>query len=427
VGTDSTLSVSLFATNHFPTIDSIAIVSNTQAIFDTFIVNANRPLPYTLTNPLDTLGLDVSYLARLEQADTAVLRIYHDNDSMDIDLTGTGVEAHPWISPPTIPFKDILIDTPTHFSPVLIGNNGSYPFFVTTILCSDSTFQPSPISPNVPIAPHSTRFDTITFTPVDSRYRTAILQFQTSYHDSSLTVQLSGNGVYAPDAGPDFGFSVASRPEEEPGQLDTIPITITGSRLSKIDTSALTLVVHFDPLMVRVFGATDGEGNAALSFAWPSDSTSAFSIPLRDTVGNIIAYLYTEALLGPHDTSYIHVANSMPAFDRPEAAGDGLFAEFDCGGPVHGVIFTGPYSTGSIVPNPASTSAVLPFQLGLEGPVTVELFNAVGSSVKRVELADVPEGAASLALDISDLPAGTYVYRLTSFDYRSEGQLVILH
>ena len=421
IGTDSTLALDLFATNNFPTIDSISI-SGTVAIFP---FQSSHSLPYSLTALQDSDSVFVTYHAQNEQHDSSDLIIYAGIDSLVIPLIGNGVEAHPVLNPPSFNFGSLWIDSSEHFYPLRIKDTGGYPLFIDSIYSSDPAFSASPISAKIPLLPDSVFGDTITFTPYAARYYSGTISFRTSYHDSTITLNVSGRGIYPTGAGPSFGFSVASRPEEEPGQIDTIPITLIGSRLSRFDTSSITLNIGFDPLMVRILGAEDAFGaNTNLSLV--NDSTVEFSAPLRDTNTGIIASLFTEALLGPHDTSYIHVLNSSPIFTQAESASDGLFAEVDCGGPVHGVIFKGPNSTSAIVPNPASDNATVQFQSGFDGAVSIEVYNSIGQSVKHIAFGDMSAGTHALKLDVSDLPAGSYVYRLTSLEYRSEGALSIV-
>jgi hypothetical protein len=131
-------------------------------------------------------------------------------------------------------------------------------------------------------------------------------------------------------------------------------------------------------------------------------------------------------LLGPRPLTYIHVVNSDPNADQPEASSDGAFYVADCGGAIHGVVFAGPYLTNAIVPNPAGDHAELQFTLGLDGPVTVDIYNSIGQMVKHVDAGAAKAGGHSLLLDVSDLPEGRYVYRLTSLEYHAEGALVIM-
>ncbi len=110
----------------------------------------------------------------------------------------------------------------------------------------------------------------------------------------------------------------------------------------------------------------------------------------------------------------------------PHPALDGLFNVADCSGPVHGVTFAGNYTTNAIAPNPATDNALLRYEIGFDGPVTVDVYNALGQVIRHVDVGVQKQGAHTLSLDLNNLAEGRYVYRLTSLEYRAEGSLVIL-
>ncbi len=428
VGSDSTLPLYLFATNNFPTIDSISVLYDTPLTRDSFYDTASFALPYTIKNAQDTLTLQVTYHARLEQLDTDYLIIHSGLDSAVVSLTARGVEAHPRIiSPDSIPFVGVLISTSAHFAPVQIKNEGGYPLYIDSVFTTNPTFTASSILPSEAILPDSTGFDTVTFTPVQTRPVTATLSFRTSYHDSILTVPLFGSGMYSPTMGPDFGYSVPDR-VEEPGQNDSIPVIMNGIRLAGINDDSVILDIRLDPQMVMMSGADGGTiTNPVSRFTHLDDSTVEASIPRSTfTAGDTALRLYTQALLGPHDTSYIRVLQSTSEPLADNASTDGEFIVEDCGGPVQGVVFAGPYLTNAIVPNPAGDNASLAFEIGWDAQVTIDFYNAIGQKVKRIEAGTLNAGAHTLAFDVSGLPEGRYVYRLTSLEYHAEGALVIL-
>ncbi len=426
VGTDSTLPLYLFARIGFPTIDSISIYWTNPPPRDTFSKYSLDTLPHTIANAQDSLTLLVTYHARLEQYDTGHLVIHSGMDSAVVILTGRGVEAHPWSSPASFGFQPTLLNTSDKIWSVQIWNTGGYPLYIDSMFTTDPAFTASPIPPSEPIQPGDTVFDTVTFTPTRARTVSATLGFVTSYHDSVLTVQLTGTGIYPNGQGPSFGYTVADR-TEEPGQNDSIPVTMNGIRLDKIDADSAVLDIHFDPQMVMMAGADGGTSTNSVSrFMHLNDSTIEVSIAQNNFTNGTVMRLYTQALLGPHPISYIHVINSAPAADQAESTTDGMFTVEDCGGLINGVIFAGPYSTNAIVPNPAGDKATLQFELGLDGPVTIDFYNAIGQLAKHLDMGTVKTGAHTLTIDVSGLPQGRYVYRLTSLDYHSEGALVIV-
>ena len=426
VGNDSTLPLYLFATNNFPTIDSVSIFYTTTLPRDSFYDTASSILPYTIKNAQDTLTLHVTYHAHLEQYDTDYLVIHSGTDSEMVPLEARGVEAHPVVSPDTI---SILGVTLGNVGICAVGFNFGHrrvptlyrlDFFERSFVHGKShRFNGS----------HHVGRAASYYCDVYSnstRQITDILHFRTSYHDSVLQVVLIGSGKYSPEIGPDFGYSVPAR-VEEPGQNDSIPILMNGVRLALINDDSVILDVHFDPQMIMMSGADGGSPSDTARFIRLNDSTVEASIARSNFTNNdTVMRLYTQALLGPHDTSYIHVIEASSDPLANESANDGEFIVADCGGPVQGVVFAGPYSTNAIVPNPAGDNATLAFQIGWNAPVTLDFYNAIGQNVKHIDAGTLNSGAHTLALDVSGLPEGRYVYRLISLDYHAEGALVIL-
>lgn len=421
IGHNSTLPLYLYARTDFPAIDSIVIGNSA----DTFSETTKPELPYVIQNENDTVFMSITYHAHIEQADTNQLIIYLGTDSIIVPLTARGVEAHPRLNDTVIDFDTIALGNSVTISPVRLTNVGGYPMLVGP-LSPDSIFYTTPDLPTVPIAPGSSRLFTITFRPNRARRIEHTLQLSTSSPDSVPMILLIGTGVYPAGTGPSFGYSVASI-TTEPGEFDTIPISLSGIRLNKIDADSAVLDIRFDPDMVRLLGADQGTSAAPVSRFTPlNDSTVEASVAMSTFAGGTVMRLHTQALLGPRPLTYINVVNSDPNADQPETAGDGAFYVADCGGAIHGVVFAGPYLTNAIVPNPTGDHAQLQFTLGLDGPVTVDIYNSIGQMVKHIDAGVAKAGAHSLLLDVSDLPEGRYVYRLTSLEYHAEGALVIM-
>ncbi|MFA6234895.1 MAG: choice-of-anchor D domain-containing protein [Bacteroidota bacterium] len=65
-------------------------------------------------------------------------------------------------------------------------------------------------------------------------------------------------------------------------------------------------------------------------------------------------------------------------------------------------------------PNPVTGNTVIPFQLGQRTHVRVELFDLLGRPLLLLRDAELSAGSHSLQLDASVLPAGVYLYRLST-------------
>lgn len=69
---------------------------------------------------------------------------------------------------------------------------------------------------------------------------------------------------------------------------------------------------------------------------------------------------------------------------------------------------------GTPFPNPARGAVTLPFELPEASEVTVEVYDALGRSVARIDAGERAAGAHEAALDGRALAAGTYVVRMTA-------------
>lgn len=86
------------------------------------------------------------------------------------------------------------------------------------------------------------------------------------------------------------------------------------------------------------------------------------------------------------------------------------------------------FSVKPIAPNPVSGTAVINYSIGLAGHTRIALYNTSGVLVTDLVNANQAIGNYELTIDVSSLPAGTYVYRVISGEYVSEPQvLTVVH
>ena len=157
-----------------------------------------------------------------------------------------------------------------------------------------------------------------------------------------------------------------------------------------------------------------------------NDSTIEITVATSKLTSGPAIWLEAEALLGAHPTSYLHVIKADPSPDLLPQANDGTFVVSDCGGSLHGVTSAGTYNVNAIVPNPASGNITVHYELGLDGPITIDLYNPVGQIVQHIDAGLQKQGTHSLALDLSNIPPGRYVYRLKSLEYQDEGPILVI-
>ncbi|MCC3151965.1 T9SS type A sorting domain-containing protein [Hymenobacter sp. BT770] len=69
----------------------------------------------------------------------------------------------------------------------------------------------------------------------------------------------------------------------------------------------------------------------------------------------------------------------------------------------------------SFYPNPAAATSQLNYDVKKAGPVTVDLLDGNGNKLRTlVSESNVEKGAHTQSLDLRDLPAGTYFYKITT-------------
>ncbi len=77
-------------------------------------------------------------------------------------------------------------------------------------------------------------------------------------------------------------------------------------------------------------------------------------------------------------------------------------------------------------PNPSSSSAVIAFELMDRADVELTVYDLSGRKVATLAVGWLPPGAHECACDISTLPPGVYVYRLTAGDWTGAKKMVVV-
>ncbi|MCU0448571.1 MAG: family 10 glycosylhydrolase [Bernardetiaceae bacterium] len=77
-------------------------------------------------------------------------------------------------------------------------------------------------------------------------------------------------------------------------------------------------------------------------------------------------------------------------------------------------------------PNPAQTTARLPFNLASPGPVQLALHDLTGRPLAPLVEATLPAGPHEYELNVTSLPPGTYLWSLATPHFRGQGRLVVV-
>lgn len=76
-------------------------------------------------------------------------------------------------------------------------------------------------------------------------------------------------------------------------------------------------------------------------------------------------------------------------------------------------------------PNPSGAQTTIDFSVGLDVPTTITLYNSMGNVIDVLLDQSLKAGAYQLDLATSNLPSGTYIYRIISGPYTETKQMVI--
>lgn len=70
--------------------------------------------------------------------------------------------------------------------------------------------------------------------------------------------------------------------------------------------------------------------------------------------------------------------------------------------------------TLQVTPNPVETTALVRFTVPETGVATVDLYDALGQRVRQLYSGTVTPGETTLELNTGELPAGTYIVKVSS-------------
>ncbi|WP_045689015.1 T9SS type A sorting domain-containing protein [Hymenobacter sp. AT01-02] len=113
--------------------------------------------------------------------------------------------------------------------------------------------------------------------------------------------------------------------------------------------------------------------------------------------------------LGRRKDRKLHRAGTMVRYFRP-----GAFLLLDPNKPAPAARST---STTSVYPNPTTAVSQIEYDLKKDGSVTVELLDSRGNTLRTVaQQTEQEKGPHTLAINVADLPNGTYYFKITTKD-----------
>jgi PKD repeat protein len=222
-----------------------------------------------------------------------------------------------------------------------------------------------------------------------------------------------------------------------PGEKVMAPV-ILDNTLEKANISSFTFTLRYDPGMIHLkrafLDSTIADGWQLLPITNnPSQGlyiARIFSLPQRALTG-------TGDLIRLEFLSFIGTSlESKIDFDIDLADAPCTIVETDPGlvqiDSVCGLnfrlveAFSSKYSLDDNTPNPFNPVTEISFSLGLDGPTTLEIFDASGRHVATLVDEILQPGSYSVRWDASAYPSGLYYYRLHSGHWQQTRQMMLV-
>ena len=317
-------------------------------------------------------------------------------------------------------------------------------FHVQAILSPDGTivFQYLSIEPGSYVAS-----STVGIQPSDASDASAGLQvaFNRAYARDELAVRFAPRatwiasitpnaGVVAPDddAAVTFALDASGLP---PGAYqDLVRLTTNDPQRPETQVHVVLSVggALAPPALVSpTYGARDVPARSLLGWLSAADA-SAYEVEVaRDAsfdelVFSDVVQSPTAVFVGPTETAFVWRVRSLDGAAASEWSLPLAFAT----GTDAGTIETRPlaFSLEDPYPNPASQAVRVPFTLREEGEVGLEVFDTIGRRVleQSSRVTYRTELLNAVRLDVSSLPPGAYVVRLTAGEDRATRRIVVV-
>lgn len=408
----------------------IAIESVTIVGGDNKFSKLSGPATDTLYSESEVQTYRIRYAPDYERQDFAKLIVTHDKQSDALDLRGRGVEAHLRIGESLIDFDTVVIGE-TLQRTFQIYNDGGYPMDIvdTVVQFYPAVFIKGTID-TVPIPPYSSATVTAFFTPSVAQLYQDELIVGADAPERRAGIRLQGKGSYAQGT-PDIFYKVEDA-SLRVGDIIELPIYVGGADAAKVVADSIYLRLKYDPTVAYVYdtvitaGAITSGMRTGIEYHYEDSAIEVRCVgkPAQLREG-VLLKLKVEALLGPLDSTTFTVTDASPRNLGDPILNSGFFYVTDCGNYRTNILFKGPYSISAPKPNPASDRVTLVYELGLDGPVKVDLVDALGRKVKTIVDRFERHGAHQAVFSVEGLASGSYYYVITSLEYRGFGKLLI--
>lgn len=209
------------------------------------------------------------------------------------------------------------------------------------------------------------------------------------------------------------------------GCYDKTPLTGSSWASMYIDQTvnmAIQPHLNFDP----------GYNNFMLTYANITDQKLRYLVMDQNLSGPsdwwVISDKYNDAnnLVNPYPQVEIHpIYNQTVHMWIGDVSGNGV-ATFDAEYPPVGIKDNNLSSIGvSVYPNPATTQVTFGFDLAQQTDISIQLYTLQAKEIARMEQANTTLGFKTFTMDVSTLPEGCYIYRISAGDNSGGGRLIV--
>jgi len=405
---------------------SEAAITNLSVTSDNPSFSASLDQQQLLTEQ-DTAILSIVFSPLIESPYQGALTVNNSLHPITIQLTGNGVESHLFATPDTVRFGKVKIGS-NKAGNITIQDRGHFPLSITKLNTRDP-FTVEQIASDDSILFSTPRSVAVTFAPITRGDYFDSVVIDGDAPEKTKVIYLLARGVNGNIDQPDVMYHVGSATVRVCDSL-SLPITLSSNdALDGFDT--LSVSIAYDPTLLYIHWVKP----AAIFENW------SWSLLREDSAVTIFGYgpginlpsptkifdLHTEALLGPHLSSDVTVTNALPGNGISTLSDTGIVTVFDCNGNPPHVALRGKNSLGIIHPNPVSNSALIEYEIGINGKVMIDLIDPLGRVVKQLINQTAEAGKHQALVSFVGVPSGYYYYVIRSNDYYEKKAVVISH
>jgi hypothetical protein len=385
-------------------------------------------LPFTFDASGKKLQVSVSFRPGEERVLDASLRLKTaEQQTIDLPLTGRGVDAH-ILTVKEIDFNVVELES-TVSRNYLVQNRGEYPLTVS----SQTTRAPFSVSSlSVVIPAGAQQKFSVDFTPVSKKEVIGELRITSDAAEGEMVIRLVGRGGDGAQSMPRIGYSIPNV-SAVIGEQVTIPVMINGNKLDQFNAQSFYLEFRYDPWMLNIHGVESANSvTSGLTIEGKKLDDSTYAItgsgaPFDLVAGETLIELKGEALFGPRERTTMLVVEASPATSSSITEAIGEFRVTNCHDQTAAAIYKGAYSVEQAFPTPTNSSATIGYTLGFTGAADIEIVDALGRTMKRVQLPERPKGDHTFILDVTDLPNGHYSGLFRSREFLKRIDIIVEH